>query len=149
VLHLAMLNKTVREIAQETKQPQATVKALLGGPWAREQLTAYHDRFMAGMQARAFDHTRTLTDKLEEKIAQLNAMTNDENPNVALRAIELWINHAIGSPVKRSEITHKSPLDGLTPAELEFVRDFKRLPTPDERLTINNPAYDIDTTEAP
>ncbi len=145
ILHLAMLNKSVREIAQEVQEPQARIKALLAGPWARDQITQYHERFMATMQARAFDHTKAFADKLKERMEQLDGFTKDPNPSVALRAIELWVNHAIGSPVKRSEVTHTSPLQGMSERELAFVRDNKRLPTPEERLQLANPGYDVES----
>ena len=145
ILHLAMVNTPIREISAKVNEPQSVIKALLRGPWAQDQISRYHERFLAATLDRAFDHTRAFEAKLEEKIKYLDALTKDENPNVALRAIELWISHTVGSPVKRSEVTHKSPLDGLNAKEMAFVRDHRRLPTPEERLALNQPAFDIDS----
>ena len=145
ILHLALVNTPIREISAKVNEPQSVIKALLKGPWAQDQIARYHERFLASLQDRAFDHVRAFEAKLEEKVAQLDAMTKDENANVALRAIELWINHSVGSPVKRSEVTHKSPLDGLNAKEMAFVRDHRRLPTPEERLALNRPDFDIES----
>lgn len=147
ILHLAMVNTPVRDISLKVNEPQSVIKALLKGPWAQDQIARYHERFLAATLDRAFDHTRAFEAKLEEKIQQLDALTHDENANVALRALELWISHTVGSPVKRTEITHKSPLDGLNAKEMAFVRDHRRLPTPEERLELNAPTFDVDSEE--
>lgn len=144
VLHLAMLGQKPSEIGHQTQLPSASVKALLASPWAKEQITQYHDRFMRALQEKVFEPTQKFYSKLEQKIEQLDAMTQSENPSTALRAIEIWIAHTIGSPVKRTEVQVNHSLNNLSTAELEFVRAYKRLPTAEERLQLQNPALQLD-----
>lgn len=106
---------------------------------------------MAQLQQRAFDHTKAFADKLQEKLELLDDMTKSSHPPTALKALETWINHSIGMPIKRSEVKHEHSLSNMNKAELEFVRQNRRLPNQEERLMLEapTPTYDIDTTEAP
>lgn len=144
-----MLGRTPAEISAEIEHSTAYIKQVLTSRWATAELGKFHDRFMAQLQQRAFDHTRAFADKLQEKIELLDEMTKSSHPPTALRALESWISHTIGSPVKRTEVKHEHSLSNLSKAELEFVRQNRRLPSQEERLMLEAPLtvdY-VDTTE--
>lgn len=141
-----MLGHTPIEISQQIEHSTAYIKQVLGSRWASTQLRNFHDRFMSQLQQRAFDHTRAFADKLAEKITLLDDMTKSDHPPTALKAIDLWISHTVGSPVKRTEVKHEHSLSNLSKAELEFVRTNRRLPSQEERLMLEAPPtyYDVE-----
>ena len=142
MVHLSMLGHPPTEISTQVKKPTTVVKALLRSPWAQDQIATYHQRFLDNLQARTFEPMSEFYDKLREKMGLLDAMTKSENPSVALRAIELWINHTLGSPVKRSEVKVEGTVAHASIEELRFIRDHGRLPTPQERLALAAPSID-------
>lgn len=142
MVHLNLLGHSVKEISTQVRKPMSVVGACLKSPWAQDQIKQYHDRFLASMQQKTFEPMSAFYDKLEEKLLLLDGMTKSENPSVALRAIELWINHTLGSPVKRSEVKVEGTIGHASLAELRFIRDHGRLPSPQEKLALNAPAID-------
>ena len=77
----------------------------------------------------------------------LDSMSRSENESVALRALEMWISHAIGSPVKRTEVKVEGTVAHMSLDELRFVRDNGRLPTEQERMQIVAPSIEGELAE--
>jgi len=143
MVHLSLLGNTPLEIGSQTNKPTSVVRDLLRSPWAQDQVTRLHERFMETLQQRTFEPMSKFYDGLKEKMELLDGMTKSENPSVALRAIELWINHTLGSPVKRSEIKVEGTVAHASLEELRFIRDHGRIPTTQEKLQLAAPAIDI------
>lgn len=146
IIHLSMLGHSVKDISGEVGKPMAYIKGLLGSPWGQDQITNFHTRFMEMLQQRTFEPNAAFYDKLKEKIELLDGMTKSENPSVALRALELWINHTIGAPVKRTEVKVEGSIAHASIEELRFIRDHGRLPSPQERISLAAPSIDADYT---
>jgi hypothetical protein len=147
MVHLNLLGHSAREIGTQVRKPTSVVTACLKSPWAQDQIRQYHERFLASMQQKTFEPMSAFYDKLEEKLALLDGMTKSENPSVALRAIELWINHTLGSPVKRTEVKVEGTIGHASLAELRFIRDHGRLPTQQEKLALTAPSIDGELAE--
>lgn len=146
ILQLSMLGHPLGEISSQVRKPTAYVRACLKSSWAQQQITDWHDRFTRQLTQKTFEPLAAFHDKLQEKMEQLDALTQSENPSVALRAIELWIAHTLGSPVKRTEVKTEGSILHYTTDELRFMKDHGRLPNAQERLALNAPTIDAEYT---
>ena len=147
MVHLNLLGHPAREISTQVRKPTSVVTACLKSPWAQDQIRLYHERFLASMQQRTYEPMAHFYDKLKEKIEMLDSMTRSENPSVALRALELWISHTLGSPVKRTEVKVDGVIGHASIAELTFIRDHGRMPTPQEKLMLSAPSIEGEVVE--
>lgn len=147
MVHLNLLGHDARHISTQVRKPTSVVTACLKSPWAQDQIRLYHERFLASMQQKTFEPMSAFYDKLKEKIELLDSMSRSENPSVALRAIELWINHTLGSPVKRTEVKVEGTIGHASIEELRFIRDHGRLPTPQEKLQLSAPSIEGELVE--
>jgi hypothetical protein len=102
---------------------------------------------MSHVQKRIFDPMAAFYEKLPEKIALLDELTKSDNPSVALRATESWIANTVGSPVKRSEIRVEGTIGHASIDDLKFIRDHGRLPTPQEKLSLNAPVIESECAD--
>lgn len=137
-----MLGNSPTEIAEQVQQLPRIVKNLLISDWARAQFATFHDRFMARLQETTFDPVSAFYAKLSEKIGLLDDLTKSEHPPTALRALELWINHTIGAPVKRTEVDVKHSLANVSASELRWIAEHRRMPTTEERLMLDSAVND-------
>ena len=142
ILHLLLLGNSVKETASQVKKPTYLVQDVANSTWCQENARQYHERFLANVQKRIFDPHERFWEQLPEKLELLDQMTKSDNPSVALRATELWLAHAIGSPVKRSEIKVEGTVAHLGLEELRFVKEHGRLPSPQEKLQLSAPSIE-------
>lgn len=136
-----ILDYPIGDICRVVKKTRDVVSPLLNGEWAAAQLQRFQDRFEEKATTQLVDPISKFTSKLDEKIEQLDALTKSEDPKVALAAIRDWINHAIGTPLRRTEIDVNHSLNQRSPEELMFVRQYGRFPTPPElrAFTVESP----------
>lgn len=148
-VQLAMLQTPIAEISNQIKKPMSLVRALIQSKWAQGMIADWHERFTQLHLTKTFEPMAAFYDKMQERMEQLDAMTKSENPSVALRAIELWIAHTLGSPVKRTEVKTEGSILHYTTDELRFIKANGRLPNPQERLALSAPAIDAEYTTEP
>ena len=140
-LHMSMLGNAVAFIAETVGRTPQAVSRFLASPWAKEQQARFHESLQKQHAQAILDPIQRFTAGLAEKLDILDALTKSEDEKIALAATREWIAHAIGSPVKRTEVSVEHTLSGLSLGELAFVRDHGRLPTAAEMKQITNANY--------
>ena len=138
-IHMSLSGYSMREIARSLSKSYPTVQNFLHTQWAVDKVNALYNTLNERRATLMLDPVEKFNSKIDEKIALLDELTHSSDPKVALSAIREWINHAIGSPVKRTEVTVEHSLNNLGVEELRFIKEHGRMPTPTELLTSSEP----------
>ena len=133
-MHLWLTGREPRDIAEQLNKSYPIVRKLIDGPWGQAQIAAFNARLTERHIDAIIDPITKFNTKIVEKIDMLDAMTHSPDEKVALAAIREWINHAIGSPVRRSEVMIEHILAARTTDELRFIKEYGRAPSNADEL---------------
>lgn len=128
-LQEASLGGTTTEIGERLHKTPAAVRVVIESPWARSYLERVQAKIDAVRIELATDPHAQLLQKVEVRLTELDALCHHANGMVALNAVRVWLEHALGKPRQRLDLTTGPLADlNLTDAEMEEVRRTGELP---------------------